>query len=98
MSNTWDLTWFDSKNKEQKRQHCSVCNKNSKYVSFSDIEGIYSNRVFGGTSSDVYWTPWPLPDETPGLFYLEFKKSSTGKRKSEGESSHKVKQVKKGKV
>ena len=92
-SRPWDLTWYDSRNKEQKRQHCSGCKTDSPYLAFSDIEGRYSNKLFRGTLPDVYWTPWPLPSETAGLFYLKFSQKPDGKGKRKGGGSPKGKEV-----
>lgn len=90
-SNHWDITWYDSGHR--KRQYCEGCQVYSPYVSFDDIEGRYSNKLFPAYFPDVYWTPWPLPEETPGLFYLVYKKQGEA---TEGKGEGKRKGKRKG--
>lgn len=90
-SGPWDLTWFDSAKMTGKRQYCSGCKVSSPYVAFADIEGRYTNKLFPSHLPNVYWTPWPLPQEAAGLFYLDYSKENVAKRK--GETKEKGKQV-----
>ena len=76
---SWDLTWHDG-GKDRKRQYCPGCKSYSEWLHFDSIEGQYANKVFPGSLPDVYWTPWPLPSETPILFYLKSNERSGGKR------------------
>lgn len=82
----WDLVWYDKGNHRQKRQRCNKCNTFTDWVSFHDIEGLYSNRLFPTSFPDVYWTPWPLPEETAALFYIKAslqRKGAVSKRKGQ---------------
>ena len=79
-SKPWDLAWYDSRNRERKRQYCTGCKLVSPYVAFTDIEGKYANKLNRTHLNDVYWSPWPLPEEVAGLFYLTYGKDE-GKRK-----------------
>lgn len=58
-ANSWDLTWHDN-TKNRKRQYCPGCKDKTPWVSFDQIKGIYSNKVFSSGFPDIYWTPWSL--------------------------------------
>lgn len=80
--------FLDKGNGKEKRQRCNACGSSTNWLKFEDVQGRYTNKLEPGLFQDIYWTSWPLPAETPGLFYLDLKKNQTQRgEKRSGEAS-----------
>ena len=64
---SWDVPWHDNGNHNAKHQSCNLCGQRSNWVKFADMEGKFTNLLFG----NVYWTPWPLGEELAALGHLQ---------------------------
>jgi hypothetical protein len=80
----FDVTVYDDKKHRRKSLSCHLCKKVTDWVSFSDVECLFSNKLFPGNRyQDVYWTPWPLDPAAGGLFQINYKKIAQRSRKGE---------------